>query len=160
MERLHSYDIAVLAALLSRYSLKLKHIPSETAIPGSFWGDEEAGLIGNTLSVRSDTPIHSCLHESCHFICMSEDRRKQLHTNAGGTSDEENAVCFLQIILSDQAGLPGRFQAFKDMDEWGYSFRLGSAQAWFDQDAEDARIWLLQHQLIDSHSEPTFLLRQ
>ena len=26
-----------------------------------------------------------------------------------------------------------------DMDAWGYSFRLGSARAWFENDAEDAR---------------------
>jgi hypothetical protein len=28
------------------------------------------------------------------------------------------------------------------MDAWGYSFRLGSARAWFEQDAEDARAFL------------------
>ena len=27
------------------------------------------------------------------------------------------------------------------MDAWGYSFRLGSARAWFEHDAEDARQW-------------------
>ena len=26
---------------------------------------------------------------------------------------------------------------------WGYSFRLGSAAAWFAEDAEDARDWLI-----------------
>ncbi len=28
----------------------------------------------------------------------------------------------------------------RDMDEWGYSFRLGSAANWFAEDAEDARV--------------------
>jgi len=30
------------------------------------------------------------------------------------------------------------------MDAWGYSFRLGSARAWFENDAEDAIGWLKQ----------------
>ena len=30
----------------------------------------------------------------------------------------------------------------RDMDDWGYSFRLGSTEAWFEADAEDARAWL------------------
>jgi len=29
-----------------------------------------------------------------------------------------------------------------DMDAWGYTFRLGSALAWFEHDADDARAWL------------------
>ena len=29
-----------------------------------------------------------------------------------------------------------------DMDAWGYTFRLGSAHAWFEHDAEDAREFL------------------
>ena len=33
-------------------------------------------------------------------------------------------------------------RAFADMDAWGYSFRLGSARAWFEQDAEDAADYL------------------
>jgi hypothetical protein len=34
------------------------------------------------------------------------------------------------------------------MDTWGYSFRLGSAERWFREDAEDAREWLLTHQIV------------
>jgi hypothetical protein len=37
-----------------------------------------------------------------------------------------------------------------DMDAWGYSFRLGSTQAWFEGDAADARQWLLRRHLIDA----------
>jgi hypothetical protein len=29
-----------------------------------------------------------------------------------------------------------------DMDAWGYSFRLGSTRAWFEHDADDARVFL------------------
>ncbi|MGH8455376.1 MAG: hypothetical protein ACRETW_13045 [Stenotrophobium sp.] len=38
--------------------------------------------------------------------------------------------------------------ARKAMDAWGYNFVLGSAQAWFERDAEDARAWLLARGLI------------
>jgi len=36
------------------------------------------------------------------------------------------------------------------MDAWGYSFRLGSAKAWFERDADDARDWLAGEGIIDS----------
>ncbi|RZA32723.1 MAG: hypothetical protein EOP92_24595, partial [Lysobacteraceae bacterium] len=56
--------------------------------------------------------------------------------------------CYLQIVLAD--GLPGvgRDRLMADMDAWGYSFRLGSTQAWFEHDAEDARAWLATRGLL------------
>ena len=48
----------------------------------------------------------------------------------------------------------------RDMDDWGYTFRLGSAKRWFQEDAEDARQWLLEQQLIDARNLPTWKLRQ
>ena len=71
-------------------------------IPGSYWGESEAGLIGNRIYFRPDTPLHSVLHEACHFICMDDARRTQLERDAGGDYDEENAVCYLQILLADE----------------------------------------------------------
>ena len=44
----------------------------------------------------------------------------------------------------------GRERLFVDMDAWGYSFRLGSARTWFEQDAEDAREWLRERGIIDA----------
>jgi hypothetical protein len=35
-----------------------------------------------------------------------------------------------------------------DMDTWGYTFRLGSASAWFEHDADDARAWLQTRNLL------------
>ena len=87
--------------------------------------------------------MHSALHESCHYICMDGKRRKQLNTNAGGDYDEENGVCYLQIILADFIPDFGRERAFQDMDEWGYTFRLVSSRAWFMNDADDAEAWLI-----------------
>jgi hypothetical protein len=47
----------------------------------------------------------------------------------------------------------------RDMDAWGYSFRLGSAKAWFEVDADDARQWLLDQGLIDAGQTPVYRLR-
>lgn len=149
-----------LAALLGRYGIKIVDVAEDEAIPGSFFGEREAGLKGNQLFLRSDTPVHSALHEAGHYICMDPVRRKALDTNAEGDYDEENGVCYLQILLSDYVPGVGRERMWQDMDSWGYSFRLGSARAWFEQDADDARDWLMKHQLIDSQAQPTFLLRQ
>ena len=70
--------------LLGRFGITIATVPDNESIPGSFWQPPEAGLIGNTLYVRGDTPVHSALHEACHFICMDRQRRAQLDTDAGG----------------------------------------------------------------------------
>jgi len=153
-------DPAPLVCLLARFGMAVRQEPPGLPIPGSFWGDEEAGLIGNTLVLRPDTPLHSILHEACHYICMDDERRSGLDTNAGGDYDEENAVCYLQILLADE--LPGfdRSKIMADMDAWGYTFRLGSARAWFERDAEDAREWLLEHGLITATNNLAFKTRE
>ncbi|MBT8048635.1 MAG: hypothetical protein HKN57_08660 [Xanthomonadales bacterium] len=157
--RFSDSDNAPLVQLLSRHGLAVRVQPAVTPIPGSFWGDEEAGLIGDSLLVSPDTPIHSILHEACHYICMDDNRRRGLDTDAGGDYEEENAVCYLQILLSDEIPGFGREQMMRDMDSWGYSFRLGSAAAWFEQDAEDAQAWLLDMGLITASGKPAFRLR-
>jgi hypothetical protein len=86
---------------------------------------------------------------------MDADRRQGLHTNAGGDYDEENAVCYLQILLADRLPGVGRQRMWADMDRWGYTFRLGSARAWFEGDAADAQAWLLYTGLVDEHDQPT-----
>jgi hypothetical protein len=148
-----------LELLLDRYGLALTLVAPEEVIPGSFWGDREAGLIGSKIYVRLDTPLHSVLHESAHFICMSPERRAGLHTDAGGNDAEENAVCYLQILLAATLPNVGRERMCRDMDEWGYTFRLGSAGTWFAEDADDARQWLVQRKLIDQDSRPTYACR-
>lgn len=152
-------NIAELEALLGRFGLTLVQLPAENPIPGSFWGDCEAGLIGDRVYARPDTPLHSILHESCHYICMDRGRRDALHTDAGGGYDEENGVCYLQLLLADQLQGVGKDRLFADMDSWGYSFRLGSSKAWFDHDAEDALAWLQRHALVDRAGAPTWKLR-
>lgn len=155
--RLAEIDRVALADLLARYQLQLDIVDS-ASIPGSYWGDEEAGLIGNRLYARDDTPLHSIVHEACHYICMDSQRRGALHTNAEGDYAEENGVCYLQILLADAVPGLGRARMLQDMDSWGYSFRLGSARAWFERDADDAQQWLQRHGLIES-GQPSYRLR-
>lgn len=147
-----------LADLLGRYTLTIEWVAKDEPIPGSHFGDPEAGLIGSALYLRQDTPIHSALHEACHFICMDKTRRSQLHTDAGGNYDEENAVCYLSIILADHIEGFGSQKMMADMDTWGYTFRLGDARSWFTRDAADAKKWLSEKYIIDVDDSPTWRL--
>jgi len=148
----------VIEDFAARYRLQCHWVAPGDVIPGSFWGAPEAGLIGDGLYLRDDTPVHSALHEGCHYVCMDSARRAALHTDAAGDFAEEDAVCYLQVLLADALGV-GRARLLQDMDAWGYSFRLGSARAWFDSDASEARQWLLDRGLIGQDDRPTWALR-
>ena len=148
-----------LESVLAPYGIVALPVPPGRVIPGSYWGEPEAGVSGEKLYFREDTPAHSALHEACHIICMSPDRRACLEGDAGGDHEEENGVCYLQVILSGHLPGMGRERMFRDMDAWGYSFRRGSAGAWFATDAEDARAWLCSRGLVDTADRPTWRLR-
>lgn len=135
-------------ALLASQGLALVQTPDGEAIPGSFWGDEEAGLVGCSVYARRDTPVHSLLHEACHLLVMPLERRAAVHTDATDSVAEEDAACYLQIVLSDALPGVGRDRLMADMDAWGYSFRLGSTRAWFEHDAEDAHAFLAARGLV------------
>ena len=152
----NAIDRLSLQVFLDRYGLSLQLVAPEEIIPGSYWGEREAGLIGSKIFARLDTPVHSVLHEGAHFICMTPERRAGLDTDAGGDHAEENAVCYLQIILADFIPNVGRQRMCSDMDAWGYTFRLGSAAVWFERDADDARDWLIDHGVLDAQRRPTY----
>jgi len=145
-----------IGALTRKYGVELVVCADNEALPGSYWGESEAGLRDDGLYVRADTPLHSLLHELSHYVCMAPARRTGLDRDAGGDDAEECAVCYLQIVLADELPMLGRTRMLSDMDAWGYSFRLGSAQAWFDADAADARAWLARENLIHPSGRPTF----
>ncbi|MCW5580088.1 MAG: hypothetical protein KIS72_01930 [Luteimonas sp.] len=130
------------AALLARYGLRLHRVADDAPIPGSYWGEPEAGLVGTNVYARDDTPVHSLLHEACHLIVLPEDRRQAVHTDATDSVEEEDAVCLLQALLGDALPGVGRDRVLADMDAWGYTFRLGSARAYFERDADAAWQWL------------------
>lgn len=134
-------------ALLERYGLELLEVADGEMIPGSYWGECEAGVIGSRVYARTDTPVHSLLHEACHLIVIPPARRATVHTDASDSQIEEDSTCCLQIVLADALPGVGRARQMADMDAWGYSFRLGSARAWFERDAEDARAWLAERGL-------------
>lgn len=141
-------DLVEVAALLARHGLELSLVAAGEPIPGSFWGEPEAGVIGHRVHARDDTPVHSLLHEACHLIVLDPDRRAAVHTDASDSQAEEDATCYLQIVLADRIAGVGSARLMSDMDRWGYTFRLGSTRAWFERDAEDARAWLLERGLI------------
>lgn len=151
-----SFD--ALTRVVAPYGARLVEVPAGARLPGSYWGAPEAGLAGNRLFVRDDTPVHSLLHELGHYICMTPARRARLWLDAGGDDDEECAVCYLQLVLADYVAGFGRARCCGDMDVWGYSFREGSARAWRDGDGADARRWLLERGLIDIANNPTWRL--
>jgi hypothetical protein len=157
--RLNNIERVELAMLLSRYGLNLTLVAPEEHIPGSYWGESEAGLKGDRLYARLDTPVHSVLHEASHYICMTPERRSGLDRDAGGDDPEECGVCYLQVVLADALPGVGSERLMSDMDTWGYSFRLGNTRAWFDSDAQDARAWLIEHGVLDANSRLTGRLR-
>ncbi len=146
--RLGELDFDAAAGLLARFGLLLQRVETGQAIPGSYWGDAEAGIIGCTVFARDDTPVHSMLHEAGHLIVLPEERRPDVHTNATDSIEEEDATCYLQIVLADQLDGVGSARLMADMDAWGYTFRLGSTRAWFERDAEDAARFLQQRGLL------------
>ena len=111
-------------ALLASHGLQLHFVDDAAPIPGSFWGEPEAGV-----------------------IVLPAERRAQVHTDATDSVIEEDATCCLQIILADDLPGVGRHRLMGDMDAWGYTYRLGSTRAWFEQDADDARAFLKERGL-------------
>lgn len=160
--RLDELEVEPVAALLADYGLQLARVACGQAIPGSYWGEPEAGVIGNVVYARGDTPVHSLLHEACHLIVLPDDRRARVHTDASDSIEEEDATCYLQILLADALSGMGRARMCADMDAWGYSFRLGSARAWFEHDATEAADFLrnrgLPHESAGAnrHNSPSF----
>ena len=143
-------EVGALERLFDAFGIEVRWVAAGGAIPGSHWGEPEAGIVGTRLFVRGDTPLHSALHEGCHLICMGDQRRATVSRDAGGDDLEESAVCYLQVVLADYFDGVGRRVLMRDMDEWGYSFRLGSTGEWFVSDAEDALSWLQERGLVDS----------
>lgn len=148
-------DISAAHILLARHNLCLHLVDDTAPIPGSYWGAPEAGLIASDVYVRRDTPVHSMLHEACHLIVLPPERRAAVHTDASDSIAEEDATCYLQIVLADELPGVGHARMMTDMDSWGYSFRLGSARAWFERDAEDARQWLQLRNLLSAEAGVT-----
>ncbi len=154
-------DIGVdaIQQFLCRYGIAVEWGAGDSAITGSFWGEPEAGIVGQQVFVRPDTPVHSLLHEACHIICMTPVRRDALNGNAGSDDLEESAVCYLQVILADYLPGVGRERLMQDMDTWGYSFRTGATRNWFLGDADDAKAWLVGAGVLSATGKPLFRLR-
>jgi hypothetical protein len=154
--RLGELGFSPASSLLSRFGLTLVPVADGEPIPGSFWGDDEAGIIGHTVYARADTPVHSLLHETGHLLVLPAERRGAVDTDATDSIEEEDATCYLQVVMGDALPGVGSARIIADMDSWGYSFRLGSTRAWFEGDAENAREWLIERGLIDGDGSLVF----
>ena len=104
------------AALLARHGLQLELVADGAPIPGSYWGEPEAGLIGSCVYARNDTPVHSLLHEAAHLVVMPQGRRATIHPDASDSIAEEDATCALQILLADALPGVGSARVMDDMD--------------------------------------------
>lgn len=157
--RLSGTDRRAVARLLARYGLDLRLVAPADSIPGSYWGESEAGLVADCLFARLDTPVHSVLHEAAHYICMTPERRAGLDRDAGGDDAEECGVCYLQVLLAQELPGVGRERLCDDMDAWGYSFREGPVRAWLAGDARDACGWLARHGIVEASGALSWQLR-
>ena len=157
--RAQDISSAAIIDLAANYSIELHWLSADAPISYSYWGAPEAGISRDGISLRGDTPLHSVLHELCHIVCMTAQRREQLERDAGGTDIEECGVCYLQVLLADQLPGIGSHRCLADMEAWGYSFREGSARGWFRGDGREARDWLRVHGLIGADDRPTWALR-
>lgn len=63
------------------------------------------------------------------------------------------------LLVCDVQGV-GCARLMLDMDAWGYSFRLGNTLEWLQNDAADAKKFLINHALLQEAGSPTFRLRQ
>lgn len=143
-----------LTELARRFELRIEVLDDAGNITGSFWGEPEAGIAGDCVYVRADTPVHSLLHEFCHILCMTPERRLLLDTDAGSDDAEEAAVCYLQIALAASVAEQGCDRVMQDMDAWGYSFPEGNTRAWFAA-AVESRQWLVDKGLLDARGNVT-----
>ncbi|MEM1264239.1 MAG: hypothetical protein AAGH76_17705 [Pseudomonadota bacterium] len=138
MRTVGDVETSVLSQWIEPFGLAIAVGPTNAAIPGSYWGAPEAGIIGTTLHVSRETPIHSLLHETSHVLMCDPALRATLRTDAGGTDPEEEAVCALQLALADALPRYSAADCLADMDAWGYSFRQGTAASWYREDAPSA----------------------
>ena len=150
MLTLSDIDEATVAALLASYGIALARVAEGASIPGSYWGEPEAGIIGSTVHARGDTPVQSLLHEAAHLIVLPPERRVAVHTDATDSVEEEDAVLVLQVLLGGRLPGVGAARVLADMDAWGYTFRLGSAAAYVRDDAASAWAWLQARGLVDT----------
>jgi len=148
--RLGEINLGDAVDLLSRYGLNLVIVEDGADIPGSYWGESEAGVIGETVYARRDTPVHSLLHEACHLIVLPLERRRAVHTDATDSVAEEDAVCVLQVLLGDALPGVGSDRILDDMDLWGYTFRTGCARNYYEHDADEAWQWLAERGLVEA----------
>src|SRR3546814_6813027 len=78
--RLRDISFVDVATLLARYDLHLERVADDAPIPGSYWGDCEAGLIGATVHARSEehtSDLQSLMRISYAVFCLKKKNNTQ-----------------------------------------------------------------------------------
>ena len=68
-------------------------------------------------------------------------------------------MIWILILLAESLVGLNHITLMQDMDDWGYSFRLGSTNEWFRNDASDSRKWLQKENILDERGNITWVLR-
>ncbi len=66
-------DTKFICPVPNHYGLALHQVAKRSKIPYRFWGSPQAERRNNQLYVRFDTPVHSILHEACHFSLYAKN---------------------------------------------------------------------------------------
>ncbi len=142
------------------YGARLERVPAGAAIPGSYWGDTEAGLdrqhrVRARRHARAFVPARALsLHlHGRRAPCRARDRRRRHATTRSAAS----ATC--RCCSPSGSTASAQRAACATWTRGATRFREGSARAWFDGDGAHARAWLLDHGLVDSAGQPTLRLR-
>ncbi len=132
---------AAIERLLTAFGLSLAGVAPGASIPGSYWGDSEAGLVGDRLFARADTPVHSLLHELGHYVCMDPTAARCARHRCGRRRRRGSGRVLPAGVARRRAcEASAASAASRDMDTWGYSFREGSARAWLAGDGVPRRV--------------------
>ena len=125
------------AALLARYGLAARARRRRRADPRQLLGRTRSRPDRPRVHARDDTPVHSLLHEAAHLIVLPPERaRRAYRRHRFGRGRRRRLRAAVAARRRPARRRPRALMA--DMDAWGYTFRLGSARAYFERDAEDA----------------------
>lgn len=115
---------------------------------GSFWGDEEVGIIGIIVYVCGDMLVYLLLYEVCYLIVLLLECCVVVYIDVIDLIEEEDVICYLQIVLVDVFLGVGCDWLMVDMDVWGYLFWFGLICVWFEQDVENVCQFLFDWQFL------------
>ncbi len=159
--RFSDSDRHSLALLLNRYGLVPELVGFKNGNPGFILGGRGSRGWWETNSCCVKTPrcIPCCMRPVTTFAWTKRGALAWIPMQAAIMTKRMPSAIFKYYWPMNCRDLAVE-QMLSDMDAWGYTFRLGSARAWFEEDAGDARAWLLSAGIISASGKPTFKIRE